>query len=341
MRCRPLGLILAVILMTPFNEAGAGELAKLKPSKTVELLNGRLSIRVPDKTKLEPRRASIMAAEESSAEESRLVLQLGKEKLVLMVYEMFALQGKDLGQTVNAYVKSWKSKAGETFKVTRTSTPLADSYSIVPSALDTTGEAIFVQGVLCGHTDGTTQYLAFYLNPTAAKDVVEIRKLIRSMSDSLRIGKTKLSIAAGDRKLDIMQKGRHLVIKVPDGWSNTHQEGPDFLLHRLHKLAPLGAPAPAIGVYVGGHPSYYHRRIAAAKKTLKQIKGKLLGQSVEWQDYSVPSPDGKTTTFSREVFLRLPDSDRLLLHISASAQTKKDLTNLIGLLEKLKLVKGK
>ena len=89
----------------------AGELGKAKLSeKPIEVLGGRLSIRMPQGAKKEARPFDIMSAPESEEHETRVVFDAGQERLVLMVHESFAFAGDDFEKDVRDWVAKWKGK---------------------------------------------------------------------------------------------------------------------------------------------------------------------------------------------------------------------------------------
>jgi len=111
------------------------ELGKLSPGKVAtDLLGGRLRIRMPKNAKVEARGRSIMAALEAVTEETRVVLNAGKERLVLMAWEMFALAGDDLAKAVRADIASWGDQAkGAQVEPLVVPKPLADARLVLPA----------------------------------------------------------------------------------------------------------------------------------------------------------------------------------------------------------------
>ena len=79
MRLIPFVQIMTILLLIGSGQALAGKLgAKKLSAKTTDLLAGRLTIRLPEKARIEPRQASIMAAAQAAEEETRVVLDAAR-----------------------------------------------------------------------------------------------------------------------------------------------------------------------------------------------------------------------------------------------------------------------
>lgn len=301
-----------------------------------------MTVSLPKKAKLEPRQVSIMAAQESAEEESRVVLEAGQEKLVLMAHELFALAGDDLENAVRAYVSDWSVDSDVEFEVKPVGKPGFRMFGVTPSSLDTNDETVFTQGFFTGHTDGTTQYLAFYLNQEAAKDLEGCRALILQIADTIQIGKLKeLERDAGTRNLAPLFDEPRFQITVPHGYVATVQPGPDFVVRRIRKLVPLGRQSPSIVIYCGGHPSFHYLRHPEAENEMEKVEAPLLNTSIEWVRWSVPAKDESTRSYNQEVIIGIgsePGHPNLFVHISLSSDDTADLEELVQIIGSFKFV---
>lgn len=320
--------------------ADAGELGKLKPgSKATPLLAGRLSLKVPDQAEVIARRASIMAAEEATEEETRIVIDAGSERLVIMTWELFSLKGDGFSKRADKYLKeslppAERAKAKIEHPAMAKTGP--DIYAMAPPSHDIKREAIMVLSAVIGHPDGTVQFMAFYVNPQGAADIPGVTRLSRTMLGTLGTGKRRLGLAAGARKLAAFEKT--LEIQVPKNVAHAVQQGPDFLVHRLSPVAALGDDRGSLGIYIGGHPSYQYqqresRSMGKWKASVKKKKGKLLGGDVEWHRWD---QDGWHTA---EAILALPGGGNLLLHIFAGGPKDSLVDEMIKIAATLKIAK--
>jgi len=320
--------VVALLALAP-GAAHAGKLGALKPKgKPLLLLAGRLSMKMPPGSRLEARQASIMAAPEASQDESRVVLDAGPERLVVMVNEVFALAGADFETVVR---KEASSSTGDVrFKVEalKTGSPKLKAWALVPSKL-AGGEANLVLASYLAAPDGTVQLVRFYVNPAGAKDARGCAALARAVHATLLPGARKLARQGGVREL-----GGHAKLQVttPRGYVATLQPGPDFEVHHLRKLAPMGTPGPSLGVYIGGHPSFQHKqRGGVDPKQVKQRKGRLLGAKTTWYEWRISAKPPRTMVEA------IAPAGRMRLHVFASGGNAAELAELLKIAESIKL----
>lgn len=295
------------------------------------LLGGRLSVRMPATAKVEQRGRSIMAAPEANEDETRIVLDAGEERLVLMTWELYALSGGDLVKAARAHVAdAWGKKPGtmklEEFVV---APPLA-AVAVIPPRPERKREANLVFTLYVASEDSTVQFLAFYVNSAGAKDILGATKLAMAIAASVSAGSRKLAWKAGPRSFPGADVDR-LVIDVPEGFVASIQEGPDFAVYRLRKLAPLGKPGPACAIYLGADPFYQYRQAEERPDKVTTLKGKLLGRNVVWQNWSQA---GRTTT---EAIVLHPKEKELSVHVFCSAGTEEEVATLRTMAETLRV----
>ena len=283
----------ALVLVSLAGPAHAGKLGRLKPAaKPTPLLGGRLSIKVPAAARIQARQRSIMAAPESAASETRVVLDAGKERLVIMTNELFALSGPDFGPRAGKHLRERVvGPAAGAAKVRRLKQGKGklSVFALTPAKHDLKRQAILVLAGLAAHPDGTVQQLAFFVNPAGARDLAGVTRLCQAMLKTLRPGKRTLKRTGGERSL--RAAGASLAMVVPEDHVLISQRGPDFMVHRLAPLVPLGSPGGRIGVYVGGHPGLQYRQrenrsMGKWKASVKKVKRTLLGKPVQWHHWS-------------------------------------------------------
>jgi len=316
--------------------APAGSLARLAlGEKPLSLLEDRLLVRVPTAGKAEPREHGIMAAPPSAEEETRIVIDAGQERMVLMAYEVFALAGDDLDKAVRADVaESWGEEAAAV-KVEKVGVALPlTAIALIPPIGDGTDEANLLLGLYIRNGDGMVQSILFYVNPPGASDAAGALTLARKVAASVTAGKRKLNLEAGPRRFRVAGADG-LVVTVPKGFVTSVQKGPDFSVSWLRKPAPFPRPAPHCGIYVGRHPGYRYVWADHPRDQVATIQGKLLGQAVEWKSW------GEEDWFTNEVILGHPKDNELKLHVYCSAATREALKALRDVAETMRMEEGK
>jgi hypothetical protein len=293
----------------------------------MDLLNGRLRVRLPAGARNEARGHSIMAAPQSVQQETRLVLDAGRERLVVMSYELFATAGDDLAAAVRKYL----AEDGATEKIEPLTLAGLRAIVAVPTTHDLKREAIPVLDVFVASPDSTVQALAFFVNPAGGTDIQGVTELARRSAATLAAGPAKLPSTTGSR---VLSDGLH--ITVPAGYVATRQDGPDFTVHHLRKLGPLGEPTTRVGIYLGGHPAYQHKQVDDTPVALKKTAGKLLGQAMEWHTWTRGKPPTQVTTMEAIV----PHGSGLLVHVFMSAPSEAALAEPKAIAETLAPMKA-
>jgi hypothetical protein len=290
---------------------------------------------MPARTKIEPRPHSIMAAPDASEDETRLLLDAGAERLVLMAYELYAMSGDDLEKATRADVAAvWRKQASTLkFEKLALAPPLA-AIAIIPPYPAGKREANLLLGLYVAGADCTVQYLAFYVNPAGAKDAPGATALAKKIAATIQPGPRKLLSKAGERRF--LGIGKHeLLVTVPEGFVASVQAGPDFMVYLLHKLVPLSQPAVNCSIYVGGHPAFQYRQVADPPEKVTRIKGKLLGKEAEWHTWS---QDDRITT---EAIVGHPTEQDAVVHVFCSGGSEEATTALRRMAETLRVAAPK
>jgi len=302
--------------------------------KPLPLLGGRLAVKMPAGAKIEARNPNIMAAPEAAEDETRIILDAAKERLVLMAYEEYTTTGKDLEKGVRADISLVWGKKADKLKLEKLAAAPLKGIAVVPPRPDGEEEANLVLAVYVRSEDSTVQYLAFYVNPEGTRDVAGATALARKIAGTISAGKRKLAIEAGARTFSGVAD-EDLVVTVPEGFAASTQEGPDFSVYRLRKLVALGQLPQSIGIYLGGHPHYHYRQAEEPTEKIKTDKRKLFGHETEWKSWS----KGRQTT--TEAIVSYPKSKNMYLHVFCSAASEEATSALRTVVETLRVEKRK
>lgn len=256
--------------------AAKGEIGKrLLSEKPTDLLRGRLQIRVPEGARVEARPVDIMSAPESEDDETRVIVDAGAERLVVMVHELFGVASDDLERDVRATIAQW-GEQGRQYRLARSPLKALRAVEVLPApAPGRETDAIFVRGMFVALPDSTVQTVFVYVNPAAAKDLAGCSAAAERILATLSPGARKLRLGAGPRRLATLSPDAEVVVNVPRNVVVTTQLGPDFLVQRIRVVGKLGAGSDMIGFYLGHAPSF--------ERGKKASDGTLFGKKVAWQ----------------------------------------------------------
>jgi hypothetical protein len=293
--CLPFVLFAGCALAQP-----ASNLGQLRiPTTQTSVLSGRLVVSIPATAVSRTMQNGIMSAPEADQEQTRVVIDAGKQRMVLMVYELFERAGADFNAEV-------KAEAGRLpLKVAVQNWPLSSSLraaAYFPEVPTQDREANLVMGVFVAQPDGSVQNLMWYANPFGAKPSAGALLLAKSMAKTIAPGARTLTVAAGERELSNYSQAKSVFIRVPEGYAVTAQRGPDFIVHHIRKMTAFGSPGASMGVYLGDHPQN--------REGDKKDMSLLFGKQVAWYQKTVKEGDASTITASALVSLRglAPDS---------------------------------
>jgi hypothetical protein len=302
-------------------------------SQTAALLAGRISVRLPEGMRIEPRQPSIMGAPEAGEDESRAVLDANGSRFVLMARELYASRGPDLRKAVEAAVRNdWGDRAGQCrLEPLSPAAPLR-AVGLVPPPIQEPREANLVYAAYLSTPDGLVQVLTFRVDARGVKDAERWARLAREISASAAAGSRVPALKGGERHFSA-EPGKDLVLALPDGMTVAVQRGPDFLVHRIRRVGILGERAGSCGIYVGAHPGTQRSQMEDEGPKITQLekrKGKVLGQGVEWDVWA------RGDLFAAEVVLPLPGTPGTFLHLFCFGATLQDVEGLRRMMEGLR-----
>jgi hypothetical protein len=324
-------LSVGIVLTICIRIANAQELSQTDGAwRTTDVLAGRLTVRVPPQARLQTVRRNIMAPEESPEELTQIVMDVGSEKLILVAAEVFEIAGADFEEAVR------RELAPDPIKLepwTAQAPVRVLAYSFVDPKEP--AKANMLMAVFVAQADGTVQHVAFYVDPGPAQKFADNAALARRIAASITPGNRMLDSAAGQRRLATGSAGSELVAKLPNGYVATMERGPDFLVHHLTKLTPLGSKRCRLSLYLGDHPSFNPARMANSPNVNKS-PATLLGKQVEWYDSFQKDYTG--TYFSAQALVLLSQAGGRTSYAhfflgSGDLAQMKELRNIAGTLE--------
>src|SRR5262249_9639410 len=121
-------------------------------------------------------------------------------------------------------------------------------------------------------SDGTVERIAFYGDGPQAQLPADCLRNVTAMVNSLAPGKRSLGTKGG-----IVEIAGGVSVNLPPLYSTSVQNGVDFTVYKVKKVAPLGSSPGMVGLYLGGHPSFSAQGQIGGKVT-------LLGKATEWHD---------------------------------------------------------
>ncbi|MBL9027269.1 MAG: hypothetical protein JNL21_34060 [Myxococcales bacterium] len=309
----------------PIPEApGPKEPGQAGESGRAELLAGHLLVTLPAGAIDEPRRTSIMAAPQSTTDESRVVLEGGGPdglaRFVMMASELYLLGSGDLRADASRLV----ARGERVVELGDAKVPL---FVIEPTAEPLPDRPVFVLGAVVGSPDGSLQEVTFFILPEMLEQRAEYADRARAIVKTLAAGPRKLEARGGPASF-----GKTLEADLPPGFLVTSQPGPDFEVYRARKLTKAGDRGATLGIYLGGHPALQHTQAArdgGPEPPATSEDGTLLEQKTTWVVWTT-----KEGVKVKETVLKLGEHEAV--HVFALAGTDEDLATLMKIASSLR-----
>src|SRR5207248_6169495 len=138
-------------------------------------------------------------------------------------------------------------------------------------------QAGLVLSMLLVQPDRTLQGIGIFANRALARRKAETIALAREIAATVEAGGKRIGDES-DRSLSLLGQPGRLRLHLPAGFVVSTQHGPDFLVHRLRKVVPIGSDGPIGYLYSGFHP----QPPTSSPDQLPSRTGTLLGRPVEW-----------------------------------------------------------
>jgi len=309
-----MGLILAGA-----SASTGGELGKLTlQDKPLGVLGGRVLVRMPEGAKVEPRKAAnIMGTGPSADEESRIILDAGGERLVLMAQETFQWADKDLREVLGKrYANCSITPLPEGSKAPK-------SYLLVPKEAPPIQTATLVASGCLILPDKTVVLLQAYGNKEACQDLPGCTALAKEILTRAAGGNVPLKHEAGTKRIRLIGAKKDLEIDLPADHVLTTQRGRDFLVHYIRPLSPYGSVPGTLVLYQGAHPSSFLKQDKAGAKPpeAQSADGTFVGQKASWKKWTINAGDHVRTCAETIV----PCGDMWNLHLYFSARKPEEM----------------
>src|SRR5438874_843348 len=204
-------------VLAPFAPESASSLRMAQP-RTVRLplLKGRLLATLPVGVRITPRAVDIMSAPETAEAETRVILDSGRGRFVILCRELFRKASNDFASDARSYASQLASDSGKTAvrPILMGNTQLR-GFVFVPLRTGAE-EPILVQAALIQNRDGALQDLRFYVDGKGRKNLRANRALSDRCLRSVTAGRRLLAL--GKRRV-LLKRGqeRAMQLDLSDG----------------------------------------------------------------------------------------------------------------------------
>ncbi len=323
------GLTIIVMLFSQF--AFAQTLDTIQLSNKQSVLNDRAFFSLPAAAKNEAMGVDIMSSDKNINEETRFVFDIGKMRLVLLATEVYLLADKNFQTSI----ENNNSKINFKTKVLIDKDSLLSILSI-PTQFDKTKEAILVNNLLVKTQDNTLFRIDAYINPEAFELKDEFQKLTEKIFSSITKGTRVNLLTERTEILPAITGKQNFVFKVPANYCITKDKKYDFEVFKFHKFNSF-SEAPnfqQLIIYTGFYPSEVYKDFNLTEKDALKIKGKFLGQDIDWLQFDIKTQG----IIDKEQKITVDKIQAgIILHVAMISNQQIIIDNLTKIVENIKL----
>ena len=325
-------LLFALILLLAGRPltGSAQAIAQEKLTNKLSVLNERAFFSFPQAAVSSARPTDIMSADHNTNQETRIVLDRQKMRLVFFAQELYAVGDKSL---LTRVLTEANGKAETKTKVLA-DTPQTFAVLSTPTRFDSSADAILVNSLLVRTGDNAIFKISAYINPDAYAKRAEFGTLAERVFQSLQAGPRLSSRSAHVETLDLFASPKKFKISLPADYAVTVDQKYDFQVFKFHHYSSFGSEERRMFiVYVGSHPSYLYRNFDLRKDQAKEVEGKFLGQPIRWLTFADP---GKKIYIKEQQVAGTQIAERLILHVgmlSDDAAALDEMSKIVAAIE--------
>jgi len=312
---------------------GQGSISAVQLNKKMSVLNGRAYFNVPSTSYSMQRAASGLSPAPNPNEETRVIYDTGKMRIVFFVQELYLLGDKNLLTEVkndNAYKKNFISKE---FIATDSLYAVLSS----PVKYDSLQSAIMINSLLVQTADGTLFRVDAYVDSAAFTQKVQFKALSEKVFATLNNGPRRNVYKARMEEYTLTDSSLLLRFRLPDHYYITIDRLYDFEFFKIHKFRNFRDTTWAnISINVGGQQSYMYMNYGLYKQDATiDSSGILFGKPVEWMVYK----DNWHGIYLKEQLIDENNriAPNLTVHVSMVTNKEAKLPELTQLVEAIEL----
>ena len=294
----------------------------------VSMLGDRIRMQLPEGTLIEPRYIEQFMRESCVEDETKATLALGGVRLRFEAQMLFQTAGDDFEDSLAKLLEQDKElySAASTELIRNESDSRLYLTTLKPSPAKSACACLHSAWVI--HPDHLVEVVHGYVMDAAPSEYENYRTLIADSLKTIKPGPARLNI--GPRTV----RFSGIELTLPDGYGVTSYLGPDFLVHRVQRVVPLGQPVPSLGVYDGSFPNMFHGDSGVT--TVESYRARLFGKKVKWFRFR----DGDS--FCAEALFEFSKkSGGRELHIFCTAPSKERLDEMLSIAAALQFIDDK
>jgi hypothetical protein len=321
---------LALLLLLPCKFALCQRISSFELSNKLSILNNRLFLEFPVVAANVIRSAGIMLADPNQEQETRIILDIDKMRLVFYAQELYKFgSGNFYSQVIND-----KNEIKSKHEILANKKGLL-SIQCTPTTFDSTKNAILINSLLVKTKDNAVVRIDSYINPIAFKNKDEFIALTKRVFATLQNGPRINNKKQRKETVNIFGTKKSFRLFIPENYAVTVDKKYDFQVIHFHKYAEYGDTSRVdLMVYTGYFPWADYEHYGFGIKSAKNVAGVFLDQKVSWMTFY----DAQKNIFLKEQ--KIPSdkiADGLIVHIGMVSDNIASINEQTSIVEAIKL----
>jgi len=272
---------LVLLLLLPCKFALCQNINSFELSKRLSILNNRLFLEFPATAANVIRSSGIMSADPNQEQETRIILDIDKMRLVFYAQELYKFSNGNFYSDVTNDKNEIKSR----HEILTDKDGLL-SIQCIPAVFDSTKSAILINSLLVKTKDNTVVRIDAYINPIAFKDKDEFIALTKRVFGTLQSGSRINNKNKREEVANIFGTKKSFRLFVPENYTVTIDKKYDFQVIRFHKYVDYRDTSRAdLMIYTGYHPWADYEHYEFEIDSAKYVDGVFLDQKVSWMTF--------------------------------------------------------
>lgn len=321
---------LTLILLTTFQTTFGNNLKNIKLDNKLSILNDKAFFNFPTDAINSARPTDIMSADHNINQETRIILDINKMRLVFFAEELYLLGDNDLFTDISKE----KSSLNFQHKILTDKDQILSILS-TPTVFDFTKNAILINSLIVKTQDNSIFQINAYINPDAVKlkddFVILTEQVFQTLSKGTRIN----NLSTRDESFNIFGTKKDFKFMLPENYSITIDQKYDFQVFNFHKYTIYSDTNwVSLTIYTGNHPSYFYGEYGFNESSSKKAYGKFLDKNIDWLSFY----DAAKNMYLKEQKIPSDNIDKgLIVHIAMISNSEILIDELTKLVESIQL----
>lgn len=255
----------------------------LAQKNEISLLNGRFSFVFPDSAINLARSTDIMSADPDGNKETRVVYDIGDQRMVFFAEELDVLSRENPEPKLRELMKGDSAPAIRTV-FNKDSVVVV---SLIPAKFDKNKKAILIETLIVKNPDNQLSRVNVYLNPKAFEHRANFDAIVQQVLGSFKKGARRINIHARTESFPVFGTKSVMQLALPENYTVSKNGKYDFEVYTIQKATEFGDDTNGtLVIYFGFHPSLFSDEYKLTDSRTADSEGEFMRQKFKWMNFN-------------------------------------------------------